>query len=60
MKKIISVSRVIERGAPHNEVIHAEIVSLEPAETTPGLFEVPAGFRYEEPILAGPGVLSRD
>lgn len=51
---------MIEGGPPHNEVIHAEIVAIQTVDTTPELFDVPPGFRHEEPILAGPGVLSRD
>lgn len=56
VKKQLSVTRIIEGGPRYTDLITAEITSIESFKTTPKLFEVPAGYRYEEPVLGIPGV----
>lgn len=56
VKKQLSVTRIIDGGSGYTDLIIAEMTSMESVRTTPKLFELPAGYRYEEPVFATPGV----
>jgi hypothetical protein len=50
-----TVSRRIERGNVLAETIISAIDSFRPATASAAAFEVPAGYRYQEPLIGAPG-----
>lgn len=50
-----TVSTESKQGTPQSHTTTKTISFLGPATATPALFEIPAGYRYEEPVFQGPG-----
>jgi hypothetical protein len=51
----LSVSRRIVGGIPFTEVVEVRFEDFEIVEPAPGAFEVPAGYRYQEPVYSFSG-----
>lgn len=58
LKQRIEVQADVEDGVAQTDTVTAEISGLGTAKTTPALFAVPQGFRFEEPVFVGPGMSS--
>jgi hypothetical protein len=52
----VTVSRTLEGGATLKQVITRQIGPVTAAATATGTFAVPAGYRYQEPVIGGAGV----
>ena len=55
LKQSWTVSTEAEQSAPQSNTFTAILSGIEEAQVKPADFEVPAGFRYEEPVFVGPG-----
>lgn len=56
VKQQMTITAAIAKGTSQTQVTTTVVSGLAAADTTPGLFEVPAGFRYEEPVMTHPGL----
>jgi hypothetical protein len=52
----IEVSRRFEGGAVLKQTTHRKVTGFKTAEVSPHQFEVPSGYRYQEPLIGGPGL----
>lgn len=58
LKQRIEVQADVEDGIAQTDTLTVEISGLGTAKTTPSLFAVPPGYRFEEPVFVGPGMSS--
>ncbi|HYN23091.1 MAG TPA: hypothetical protein VE078_19185 [Thermoanaerobaculia bacterium] len=56
VKQQMTITAVFAKGTSQTQVTTTVVGGLAAADTAPSLFEVPAGFRYEEPVMTRPGV----
>lgn len=58
VKRQVTIDIDMGKGSERQTYVYALTVhDLKPAETADPLFQVPSGFRYEEPVIAGPGMV---
>ena len=58
LKQRIEVHADVEDGIAQTDTVTTEISGLATAKTTPDLFAIPQGFKFEEPVFVGPGMSS--
>jgi hypothetical protein len=56
VKQQVTITSAIAKGTSQTQVFTTTVSGITTADTSPGLFEVPSGFRYEEPVMTHPGV----
>jgi hypothetical protein len=54
LKLVVRSTRKFDRGEPSTETLTTEIEDVRPATAEAALFEIPAGFRYEKPLIGIP------
>lgn len=58
LKQQITVNADVADGIAQTDDLIIEISGLATAKTTPDLFVIPQGFKFEEPVFVGPGMAS--
>jgi hypothetical protein len=54
IRKVVAVTRQIEGGPPNSETVTEILEGFRDAVAATGAFDLPAGFKYQEPMLIGP------
>lgn len=52
----LTAVRTYDGGAPYTDVMTVNVSDISTVPTEPARFEKPAGYRYERPVVAAPGV----
>jgi hypothetical protein len=60
LKRRLSVTRQYEGGAVMAETVTTTFDDFKTVNLPPAALAVPAGYRYEEPVILTPGALSRN
>lgn len=55
LKQVLTTTRAFDRNHPTTEVLTTILSDVADTPSEPSLFEVPAGYRLEEPVVAAPG-----
>lgn len=55
VKQQVTITAAIAKGTSQTQITTITVSDFGEADTLPSLFEVPSGFRYEEPVMVRPG-----
>lgn len=59
LQQTVSVTRILEGGPPVRTLITTNVEAIETENVPASMFEVPKGFRHQEPQTVGPSVIRR-